>query len=149
MAAQGSPETSLSLYCAARGMLHLGTWNRDLLWKTLGSELLPPVCALQLVCDLEQVVSLLCQLWNVPVMFAFSPVKCFQNYRWQEELFIINTFTWRHKILHYPEVRSMLLYNRNFFHPFLPSPTPIFIATHNLLSQFAIALGMSGYRVLS
>lgn len=43
----------------------------------------------------------------------------------------------------------MLLYNRNFFHPFLPSPTPIFTATHNLLSQFAIALGMSGYRVLS
>lgn len=45
-----------------RGKLHLGTQNHGLPWKTLGSELLPPVFALQLVCDLKQVVLLLCQL---------------------------------------------------------------------------------------
>lgn len=113
MLAQGSPETSLSLYHVA--------WHHNLLWKTLGSYHLPPVFALKLVCDLDQVFSRRCQLWNVPVTKcasdpAFPTVKGFQNYKWQE-LFITNTFTFP-QILHYSEVRSMLLYNRNFFHPF-------------------------------
>jgi len=42
----------------------------------------------------------------------------------------------------------MLLYNRNSLHPFLPSPITIFIATHNLLPQFAVAMGLWGCRVL-
>lgn len=60
MADRGSPETSLSVYRVAWGTLHLGARNRDLPGKTFGSELSPPVFALHLVCDLEQVISLLC-----------------------------------------------------------------------------------------
>lgn len=40
----------------------------------------------------EQVISLLCQLWNAAV--CLSPASCQQNHRWQELLIvIINTFT--------------------------------------------------------
>lgn len=37
----------------------------------------------------SMLIHFLCQLRTVPVMFAFSSVKCFQNYRWQEELLLI------------------------------------------------------------
>lgn len=76
------------------------------------------------------------QLWNVPVMFASSSVKCFQNYRWQEELLLILSLDSTNTALSWGQARATVQqkllpsFSAFTFSPFYCYPQPAVSVLH-------------------